>query len=152
MKESWLLYDYLRRWWPWLLLVAVFGALAGLGFYSTQVHRTQYTATATVAIENPVSKSETPPVVSVSVRSTSQPTQEAAVAEVTAKLALIASYAEAPVSVRDSEISRRIGSHWWKSAVLGGVTAVLLVIGGIYVWEDARSYQRHRRQVGAANT
>ena len=38
MKESWLIYNYLRSWWTWLLLASAMGALAGLGYYSTQTH------------------------------------------------------------------------------------------------------------------
>ena len=50
MKESWLYYDYLRRRWWLLLLGPVLGALAGLVYYSTQVHSNQYPVTASVAI------------------------------------------------------------------------------------------------------
>ena len=53
MKDSWLLYDYLRRWWLLLLVGASLGAIIGLGYYSTQVHPVEYVVTANMVFEDP---------------------------------------------------------------------------------------------------
>lgn len=58
MKKSWLYHDYLRCWSGLLLLGSVLGSLAGLVYYSNQVHPIEYAVTATVAI--PDSRWEAP--------------------------------------------------------------------------------------------
>ena len=151
MKESWQLYDYLRRWWCWLLLAFVFGALDGVGYYSIQQHPVGFKATATVSIENPVSQEQGSPPVSVYFSSDLWPTQEAAVADIAISVGRIVDYSEAPVQVQDVRLYRRAaGAPLWKAAVLGSVIGSLLVIGWIYIWEDRRAFFQHLRRMGAS--
>ncbi len=164
MKESWQYYEYLRRWWLLLLLGPTIGALTGLAYYSSQVHPATYDATATVAIADPTWEpddslppseldEQVQPTLTFSLDSGSDPTEEGAVKSVTSSIARIVSYTNTPVAIQQITIDRNTTDEpWWKPVVLGSVIGTLLVIGGIYVWEDARSYQRHRQQVGAADT
>ena len=101
MKESWQLYDYLRRWWRCLLLAPLFGALAGIGYFSDQDHPTSgYHATATILIENPQSQGRLPPPVSVNFSSSTWPTEQAAVADIAISVRRIVGYSKAPVLVQ----------------------------------------------------
>jgi uncharacterized membrane protein YpjA len=153
MKESWLYYDFLRRW-LWLLLVgAMLGALAGLAYYSSQVHPVDYAATATVVITDPTWEGEDAPTMLVSISTVSWPTEKAATASVESSVATMAKYANIPAVIRDVTIAQNgLGAPWWKPVILGTVVSILLTIGAIYTWEDARAYQRHRQQVGPTNT
>ena len=144
------MYGYLGRWWRWLLLAAVFGALAGVIYYSVQNHPAGgHTATATILIENPLSHDRQPPPVSVEFSSGTWPTEQAAVADIAVGVGRVVGYSQAPVLVQDIKLSQSIArSPWWKAAVLGSVISSLLVIGWIYIWEDRKAFSQHRRQMG----
>lgn len=156
MKESWLLYDYVRRCWLWLLMASLFGALAGISYYSVQKHPVVdgYTATAEVAIENPVSRKGNSPSVSVNLSTSAWPTEQAAVADIAIKVGRIVGYSEAPVIVRQVKLvnldKSKSGVTWWKAVVLGSFIGSLLVMGWLYIWEDARAFHQHRRQMGSS--
>ena len=150
-KESWQLYDYLGRWWRWLLLAAVIGALAGTGFHSIQDHLPGgFEATASILIENPVSRDRPPPPVSVNLSSETWPSEQTAVAALALSVGRIVDYSKAPVQVQNIELYPRLtGSLWWKTAALGSAISSLLVIGWSYIWEDCRAFVQHRRQMEA---
>ena len=94
LKESWLYYDYLRRWWRLLLVGSLIGGLASLAYYYNQVHPPEHTATATVAIESPETKPDVPPPpVLITIDSGAYATPEAAVRNVESIVAKIAGYA-----------------------------------------------------------
>ena len=151
MKESWRLYDYLRRWWRWLLLAPVFGVIDGVGYHSMQQHPVVFKATATVSIENPVSQGQQTPPVWANFNSDTWPTEQMAVADVVIGVDRIVGYPKAPVQVKDVRLGRAAaGSPWWKAAVLGSAISSLLVIGSIYILEDGRAYLQHRRPIGGS--
>ena len=52
MKETWMLYDYMRRLWWWMLLGSALGAAFGLGYYSIQDHPVVYMLSATLAAQD----------------------------------------------------------------------------------------------------
>ena len=148
MKESWLYYDYLRRWWGLLLLGSVLGSLAGLVYYSNQVHPIEYAVTAMVAVENPKSTDEHPPTVLISLNSGFHPTVEQSTAVVESSVTKLVAYTTTPAVTRELLIDQRgISEPWWKTVVFMSVIGVLLAIGGIYLWEDAQAYRRHRNQL-----
>ena len=144
MKATWLIYDYLRRCWALLLLFPPLGGLAGLGYYIMQAHPESYTAKAGIIIENPKSRSLSPPGVYLTIDSGPWSKEYAAMLSVSSMVRLVADYTEAPVSFRDLTVDRKTaaGPPWWKAVVLGGVLGTLLAVGSIYVWEDAKAYQR----------
>ncbi|MDP6549420.1 MAG: hypothetical protein QF659_05060 [Dehalococcoidia bacterium] len=141
MKDSWLFYDYARRW-LLLLLSFTLGAILGLAYYAKQVHPMEYTATASVAIEDPVSEAECPPAALIAIATGRRSTEEAAVEDVTSLVAEIAAYASTAVVIRDLQLQRNATDEaWWKAVVLGSAIGALLAIAAIYVWED-RAYRR----------
>ena len=146
MKESWIYYDYLRRWWRLLLLGLAVGAILGLAYYSVQNSLDSYAATATVALGNPNSDPDAiqSPVM-ITIASDNQSTSEAAIAQVQSAIGRIVDYTNDPVSVPSLELESKIAHAWWKSVVVGSVLGGLVVIGGIYVWEDALAYYRSRQ-------
>ena len=148
MKESWLYYDYLRRWWRLLILGLAVGAILGLGYYSVQDNSESYAATARVAIWRPNSDPDALQFpVMVTVASDKQSTSEAAIAQVQSAIGLIIKYTDAPVSVPSLELESKITNAWWKSMVIASVLGGLLVVGGIYIWEDALAYHRSRQPI-----
>jgi uncharacterized protein involved in exopolysaccharide biosynthesis len=153
MKDSWLLYDYLRRWWLLLLIGTALGAVIGIGYYSNQVHPVEYVVTADMVFEDPAYTGDGPiPTVTLAMGPSSLGDGEAAVAHIRTTVAKLASLSDSPVFIRDLSIDRNTtGEPRWKAVVLGSIIGALLVIGGVFVWEDARAYQR-RLQVGSTNT
>lgn len=150
MRDLWLIYDYLGRWWPWLLLAPTLGALAGLAYFSTQVHHDRFVATADVVIGGPEPEFGAPPEILVTIKSDLKPTQEEAAADLASRVELIANFTKGPASVRGAVIRQFPGgSPWWKAVTLGSVIFTFLVFAGIYVLEDTRTYLGHRRQIGA---
>ena len=70
-----------------------------------------------------------------------------AVLSAVSNVSLVADYSEAPVSLQDLRVDRKTaGSSWWKAVILGGVLGTLPAIASIYVWEDAKAYQRQTHQ------
>ena len=56
----------------------------------------------------------------------------------------IAKHTDNPVMLRSLYVDQKSASEpLWKAMVLGSVIGALLVVCGIYVWEDARSYRQH---------
>ena len=155
MKESWWYYDYLRRWWLLLLIGPAIGAILGFAYYHQSRHPEEYTATATVAIQEPTWHLENPallwlrhyraPEVEVAINSGANATESAAVDSVTSAAAKVADYAKGGTELRELSITHlpESGDVLWKPVVMGAVFATLLVIGGIYVRDDALAYRRH---------
>ena len=97
MKESWLYYDYLRRWWRLLILV-------GLAYYSVQKQSKSYAATGTVAIGNLVDDmGGISPSVVVTIASGKQSTADAAVANVQTAFDRVTKHANNPVVIPKSK-------------------------------------------------
>jgi|TARA_Y100000031_G_scaffold153349_1_gene198413 uncharacterized protein involved in exopolysaccharide biosynthesis len=106
MKESWLFYNYVRRWWGLLLLGPALGAVLGLAYYSNQAHPVEYAATATVAIEGPVLENERTPEVVLTIDSSSGRTEEAVVEHVTSTVAKMVAYTKTPIVIREFAVER----------------------------------------------
>jgi len=155
MKESWLYYDYLRRWWLVLLIGPTIGAILGFAYYHQGRVPAEYTATATVAIKERTWHLENAallwlqhyraPEVEVAINSGANASESSAVDSVMSAAAQVADYAKGGTELRALSIARlpESGDVFWKPVVLGAVFATLLVIGGIYVGDDALAYRRH---------
>ena len=149
MKESWLYYDYLRRWWWLLLMGPIFGGVFALGYYLMNTGPSEYTAKLMVAIVDPRPPyhDQNPPAVLASLTSDTLASEEAAVDSARSMFVRMAGYTNAPVEPRNMTVYYEgLGTKWWQNAIFGSVVGILLAIGGIYVWEDASAYQRHRQQ------
>ena len=145
MRESWLFYGYLRRWWWLLVFGLVTGGAAGLIFYNSQDRTLEYTAKATVAIGDARSREEKPLVVYVSVETGQLATAKEAIDSAGSAIREIGSYTGAPVAIRGLVVDRTVdGSGWWRAVVLGAVIGILMAIGAVYVWEDTHLYYRRR--------
>ena len=153
MKDSWLLYDYLRRWWLLLLVGASLGAIIGLGYYSTQVHPVEYVVTANMVFEDPEYTGEgSPPKLKIAMESRGHATGQVAIERLRSAVSNLATATGTPVALRDLSIEQEnTDEPWWKAVVLGSVLGTLMVIGGVYVLEDARKYLS-RQKIGATNT
>lgn len=147
MKGSWYLYDYLRRWWWLLLLGLTLGGMVGLIYFNSQQHAIEYSATATLIIEDPGAPRHNPPPILLTTETGGKSAAEEAIDSAVYIIRRLGTHADTPVIVPDLVIDRTMSREaWWKAAVLGSVVGFLLAIGAIYVWEDASAYQRHRRQ------
>ena len=134
MKETWRYYEYIRRWWWLLLLGAVFGLVVGLGYYYSREGRLEYSVAALVEIND----------VAVTIQAPRMSTEEEAVEFTRAKIMKLAEGTKAALVVRGQVVNRTPIDPWWHDTVLGGIFGLLLAIGGIYLWEDARAYQRSK--------
>lgn len=148
MKNSWLHYDYMRRWWGLLLLGTLLGGVVGLAYYSSQAHPVEYAATATVSIKATAPRFETPPgPVVLTIDTGSQSSEAAAVEDLTSTVAALIRYTLTPVAVQELAVERYTpDAVWWKPVILGSLAGTLLAIAGIYLWEDARAFRRHLYQ------
>jgi uncharacterized protein involved in exopolysaccharide biosynthesis len=137
MKDSWFLYDYLRRWW-WLLLSAVlFSSALGLAFVAMNAEPPEYVAKATVTITGPAT------VVPIVVSSIPWYSQRAAMDALDKDLTKIITYTRTPVKVSSYSVVRLGTSpNWPQNVALGSVLALLVVVGSVYVWEDTKAYRR----------
>ena len=126
------------------------GAILGLGYHSVQDKSESHAATATVAIWHRNSDPEAVQFpVMVTIASDKQSTSEAAIAQVQSEISRIIDYTNAPVSVPSLELESKLTNAWWKSIVIGSVLGGLLLVGGIYIWEDALAYHRRRPEWSA---
>ena len=137
MKETWVVYDNLRRFWWLLLLGMTIGAVAGLGIHIQRDNPTTYQVMATIIVSG--------------TRFSLQTGQFSTEAEATEDMTMITNIFDLnssgeiqvdSVSVRQT----RNSSPAWKATVLGAVIAGLLSIASIFVWNDARSYRQHLRE------
>jgi len=164
-----LYYGYLRRWWLLLLLGPTIGAILGFAYYNQSYHPAQYTAEATVAIKDPTLHSvlsgsylpslelENPallrylrvPEVEVAINSGAKASESEAVDSVMSAAAKLADYAKGVTELRELSITRlpESGDVFWKPVVMGAFIVTLLVVGGIYAWEDALAYRRHLQTI-----
>ena len=136
-----------------MLVGPTIGAILGFAYYNQSQHAAQYTAGATVAITDPTWHLEGPavlrhypaPEVEVAISSGANVSESAAVDSVMSEAAKLAVYAKGVSELRELSITRlpESGDFLWKPVVMGAFIATLLVIGGIYVWEDALAYRRH---------
>ena len=112
----------------------------------------EYAVTATVAIPDSRWELENPPYVLTSFDSGFHLTEEKATHQVMSRGDNMVEYTNNTAVLRELLIDqRRIDEPWWKAVVLGSVIGILLAIAGVYVWEDAQAYQRHRQQIAALN-
>ena len=153
MKDTWQLYDYLRRRWLLMLLGAYCGALLGLGYFSIQDHPVEYIVGGDMVIEDPQYTGEgSPPTFTLSMPPVRKATSQAAIDQIRWNVAELANTAETPVLLRNVSIDEYpTGEPWWKAVVLGSIIGIALAIWGVYVLDDARSVQR-RRQTGERDT
>ena len=135
-----------------MLLGPVLGALAGLSYYSSQLQPIESAVTATIAIQDPNSDHGNPTYILTSLDSGFHSTVERATNAVESQVATMVRYTNGTAVLRELSIDQRGNDEpWWKAVVLGSVIGILLAIGGIYVWEDAQAYQRHRQQISPVN-
>lgn len=108
--------------------------------------------TATIAIQDPNSGHGNPTYVLTSLDSGFHSTVQKATNAVESQVATMVRYTNGTAVLRELSIDQRGNDEpWWKAVVLGSVIGILLAIGGIYVCEDARAYQRHRQQISPVN-
>lgn len=145
MKDSWFLYDYLRRWW-WLLLSAVMlSAALGLAFVVTNADPPQYIAKATVTVAGPkrVTIEDSAATGPINISSVPLSSQRAAMDALDTSITKIITYTRTPVKVSGySVVRQRRSPSWIQNVTLGSVLALLIVVGSVYVWEDAKAYRR----------
>ncbi len=156
MKESWLLYDYARRWWGLLLIFCVVGAMTGRLLDQSVDNPVAYAATTTVAINAPLWSFEDPPGVShpypppvfATLISSTESNRQLAVADIQTQIRRITAYGHILVTSHGIIVDEipQGDANWWKAVVLGSVLGGLLAVGCIYVWEDAKEYRRQARQ------
>ena len=148
MKESWSYFDYMRRWWWLLLLVSTIGFVVGLVYSNIQVYPVAFDAPAPVTIEDPKSSRDSPPSVTVSIQTRGAKDAMEAIDYAGSMIRKIGQHTESPVSIGELRVDRNVErGGWWKPPILGTVLGLLLAIGGIYVLEDALSYNRDRLKV-----
>lgn len=146
MKESWLYYDYLRRWWKILVIGVFFGAFMGIAYYSSQTHGIAYSGTAKIGVYEVVPGIYTPPQVKTSfdVELGSWPSQEGAIEYASSTALEIALVTGSPTVVQQVSLAKSTaGAQLWKVIVLGSTIGFLLAIGIAYVRDDARAYREH---------
>ena len=151
MKESWRYYDFLRRWGLLLLLGLVVGSIAGLGFYVQQDQEPLFTATASVTFSTESRPGVWHPRANFLVSSNEYPDPNASVAAIMSNTEWLNAQAAYIVTVEDLTIVSRFRSPLWKAVVLGSFFGGLLAIGAAYVWDDARSYMRDRRETNSGD-
>ena len=155
MKDSWLLYDYLQRWWRLLLLCCALGILGAYLVNEPTVYAKEYSATATLAITDhkwvpspsPIFAGSRPPEALVTIESGIKPTQEEATAVINTKLYRLSEFNERPLELREIVIHESALGNWawWKGITLGAVIGILAAIGIIYVWTDVQAYSRREQ-------
>lgn len=140
------MYGYVRRWRLVLLALGlILGGLAGLAYDYNRGDL--YTATVEVHLRRDVDKG-LPHIHFDIISDPVQTTEKAATENVTSKLDQFLAYTN--VQIRSEVVVERNTSRepWWKGVVLGSIIGALLVIVGIYIWEDVRAYRRDRQEAG----
>lgn len=146
MKESWRYYDFLRRWGLLLLLGLVLGALGGFSIHLQQDHPPLFIAKALVIISTNDRPGVWLPRANFNVTSAEYPDPKRSVRNIIDSTEWLDAQPGYRVSVEDLSIEPRHASPLWKTILLGSFIGGLLVIGGAYVWDDARAYVRHRQE------
>ena len=139
MKATWLYYDYLRRYGILILLGLVIGAAFGFVFHQTQPDRTIYVAQAHIG--------SLPNFGFLMITRAHQNPQEA-VDDILYAVKYLESAGSKDYIIKDFEVSARYRSVLWKTMAIGSVVGCLVAIGAGYVWQDALTYQRRRREGG----
>ena len=147
MKDSWMLYDYLRRWWRILLLGTSLGAILGFAYYSNQIHPEEYQGTAQLSLYSSIFDIfEAPTKYSITIDIGTWSNEEAVAEYASSQAESLSLSTGRTVFVEGLQIDHHpVGSPSWKAIVLGTVLGGLLAIGFPYVWDDARAYALHRR-------
>ena len=150
MKDSWLLYDYIKRWWRLLLLCCALGILVAYLMDEPKVYAKAYSASATLAFTHHKWVPELPtslggssiPHALVTVEFAPQSTLENIKAAINAKQSELSAYSGIPVETREIVIRENPQGtwFWWKALTLGGVIGLLAAIGFIYIWTDVQAY------------
>ncbi len=155
MKDSWLLYDYLQRWWRVLLLCSTLGILGAYLMNEPTVRAKEYSASATLAFIDPMPDSQLIILhgshfraeVLVTIESGLAPTQGEAQAAINTKFSKLSEYSGNPVVLREIVIQEDYQDNWawWKGVTFGAVIGLLAAIGMIYVWTDIQTYVRREQ-------
>ena len=151
MKESWLYYDYLRRWWLFLLLGPVLGGLAGLGYYLQQYTPVEFIATGVFSTPNqiytfdpgerPINRLGYYFTVSSPIKST----ETAAVESLITLAYKLETETGRRFEIQNTKMEQRMETVWWKLVVLGSTSGAVLALASVFVLEDARNYLRYRQ-------
>ena len=139
MKETWLYYDFLRRWWLLLILGPGLGALAGLGYFLQQDRPPEFKATASFSI--PAEEHR------FNVVSDVASTERAAVESLVTLANTFEQWTGRRFGIRVVQMERRYEAVWWRPTALGGVIGALLAVAVSLMWQDTRAYVRHRQQM-----
>jgi hypothetical protein len=137
-----IIYDFWLRWRLLLILGLGLGALVGSGIYPQRDQPADFTVTAHLVM------APRSPLLEFTVVSLPNPNPKEAVEFIVKIATTLEDKTGEPVEIQNLKMERRNETAWWKSTVLGGVIGVLLVIGGIILWEDARNDVRRWQQVG----
>ena len=148
MKETWLYYDYLRRWGWLMVLAAVVGVLIGFAYYSNQPHAVNYRGTAKVSLleVGPETYSLPTQLASFIIDLGTWPTQAEATEYAYSTARQISSPGIPAQITQLSSHKSPIGGPAWKAMVLGGVVGTLFAILIAYVWDDAKTYVKHLQE------
>ena len=142
MRATWLYYDYLRRFGILILLGFGIGALLGFVYYEARPKRTWYIAQANIA-QADTGRSPNFEFRIVSPDFSDPQSAIDHILGITLKLE--------SVSQRNFESNRFEIEGWhrpvlWKTMAVGSVLGGLVAIGVGYVFNDAMTYQRRRRE------
>lgn len=130
-------YDYLRRYGTLILVGLLIGATLGFVYFQTQPKRTVFVARAAISM---------PPSVEFTMVSPPLPNAQAAADYIVGTAHQLEQTSQAKFTPKKFEIKGRHRNELWKSMALGSVVGGLGAIGIVYVWDDAKTYQRRRRE------
>lgn len=137
MNETRQYHDFWLRWGLLLILGFGIGAWVGSVYYFHRDQPADFKVTAEFVISR----------INFTVVSTSKTNGKEAVESIVKLATTLEEKIDRQVVMQTLKMERRNETPLWKWTVLGGVVGVLLVIGGIILWEDTRNYVWHRRQM-----
>jgi len=124
--------DYLRRWWIILTAALIIGAVAGMWYSQEFGAKPKIEAAAQLRVER----------IDFKIVSVQGADAGAAAESLFATAAYLETLINAPVELHDLSI-REVENLAWKRAVFGGVLAIIVAIGAIWVIEQIRGeYQK----------
>jgi hypothetical protein len=136
MKESWLYYDYLRRWGILLIVGVALGLLAGLGYNLVVDQQPLFKAKGAVGVSN----------MTLDVVSKDYSDPQEAFDSIVGDARRLDDLTEVDVVVSGILVEQIHVPPLWQPIVLGGLFGGLFILGAAWVWDDTRSYLRYRKQ------
>lgn len=143
MNGAWQLYEYIGRWWRFLLLGLIVGALGGLVFFMMQNSPLSYRAVAEISVKDP-GRDGFEIALPISMSSGDHPTPEMANQQLESRSAILLNATPYGFRIGNRYIQKNEPDDLWKAMVLGSLIGGLLMIGAIYAWDDVRAYRQRR--------